>query len=242
MSRTRLILLGLLAAVAVSVIATASTSTPASASGSCSKVKTVPGYCVEGVPLENATAEVEGTNSGASILKGTVGTVASEVKCEKGKLTGTIEGVAAGTLGKSTATMTFEECKLVTPTNCELSAGSKTIETTELKDELELTGSGKRIEDKFEPKTGTTFASIGIEGKESSCVIAHVAEEKGFPVSGSQVCEIDTNNAEAETEATTHKMKCTNPAGLKIGGNKAEMTSEVSIKLKSGKKWSIKET
>ncbi len=70
MSRTRLILLGLLVVVAVSVVATASTSTPASALGSCSKVKTVPGYCVEGVPLENASAEVEGTNSGASMLKG----------------------------------------------------------------------------------------------------------------------------------------------------------------------------
>ncbi len=119
---------------------------------------------------------------------------------------------------------------------------TKTIETAELKDELELTGSAKRIEDKFEPKEGTTFAAIGIEGKESSCVIAHVGEEKQFAVSGSQMCEIDTNNAEAETEAITHKMKCNNPVGLKIGGNKAEMTSEVTIKLISGKKWSVKET
>jgi len=242
MSRTKLILLGLLAAVAVSVIATASTSTPASASGSCWAVATAPGYCVEGSPLVSSSAEVEGTNSGASILKGTVASVTSEVKCEKGKMTGTIEGGAAGAVGRSKATMTFEECKLVEPTNCKLSAGSKTIETTELKDELELTGSGKRIEDKFEPKTGTTFASIGIEGKESSCAIAHVAEEKGFPVSGSSVCEIGTSNTEAETEATTHKMKCTNPVGLKIGGNKAEITSEATVKLKSGKNWSVKET
>jgi hypothetical protein len=242
MSRTKLILLGLAALVVVSVVATASTSTPASASGSCSKVKTVPGYCIEGVPLESAAAEVEGTISGASILKGTVASVTAEVKCEKGKMTGTIEGGAAGTVGKSTGTMTFEECKLVTPTNCKLSAGSKTIETSELKDVLELTGSGKRIEDKFEPKEGTTFASIGIEGKESSCVIAHVAEEKGFPVSGSQVCEIDTSNTEAETEAATHKMKCTTSGGLAIGTNPAEMTSEAIVKLKSGKKWSIKET
>jgi hypothetical protein len=238
MSRTRLILLGLLAAVAVSVIATASTSTPASASGSCSKVKTVPGYCVEGAPLENAL-EVEGTNSGASILKGTVGTVASEIKCEKGKMTGTIEGGAAGTVGTSTSTMTFEECALVTPANCRLT--SKTIETVELKGEL--TGGGaKRIDDKSEPKEGTTFASIGFEGKESSCVIAHVGEEIRFKVSGSQVCEVDTNNAEAETEAISHKIKCTNPVGLKIGGNKAEITSEMTVKLKSGKKWSVKET
>jgi hypothetical protein len=240
MSRTRLILAGLLAAVAVSVVATASTSTPASASGSCSKVSTAPGYCVEGAPLVSSSAEVEGTNSGASILKGTVGSVTSEVKCEKGKLTGTIEGGAAGTVGKSKAIMTFEECKLITPTNCKLT--TKTIGTSELKDELELTGSAKRIEDKFEPKTGTTFASIGIEGKESSCVIAHVGEEIQFTVSGSQVCEVDTSNIEAETEATTHKMKCVAAGGLAIGTNPAEITSEATVKLKSAKKWSVKET
>jgi hypothetical protein len=224
----------------VSVIATASTSTPASASGSCSKVSTTPGYCVEGAPLVSASAEVAGTNNGASILKGTVGSVTSEAKCEKGKLTGTIEGGAAGTAGKSTAKMTFEECKLVTPANCKLT--TKTIGTAELKDELELTGSAKRIEDNFEPKEGTTFASIGIEGKESSCVIAHVGEEIKFTVSGSQVCEVDTSNTEAETEATTHKMKCVATGGLEIGTNPAEMTSEAVIKLKSGKKWSVKET
>ncbi len=78
MSRTKLILAGLLAAVAVSVVATASTSTPASASGSCSKVSTAPAYCVEGAPLVSSSAEVEGTNSGASILKGTV------ASCDRG--------------------------------------------------------------------------------------------------------------------------------------------------------------
>jgi hypothetical protein len=240
MSRTKLILAGLLVtAVAVGAVVSSSGAEPPGPP-SCVAVVTAPAYCISGSPLVSSSAEVEGTNSSASILKGTIGMVTSEVKCEKGKLTGTIEGGAAGNVGKSTATMTFEECKLVTPTNCELT--TKTIGTSELKDELELTGSGTRIEDRFEPKTGTTFASIGFEGKESSCVIAHVGEEIKFAVSGSQVCEIDTSNTEAETEATTHKMKCTNPVGLKIGGNKAEMTSEVNVKLKSGKKWSVKET
>jgi hypothetical protein len=238
MSRTRLILAGLLALLVVGVVASASTSTPASASGSCKSVGT-PGYCVEGAPLVSSSAEVEGTNSGASILKGTIGMVTSEVKCENGKMTGTIEGGAAGAVGTSTANMTFEECKLVTPTNCKLT--SKTIETVELKDEL--TGGGtKRIEDKFEPKEGTAFAGVTIEGKESSCVIAHVGEKKQFIVSGSQVCQVDTSNAEAETEATSHKLKCTATGGLKIGTNPAEITSEVSVKLTSGKKWSVKET
>ncbi len=68
----------------------------------CWKVTTAPAYCIAGSPLVNPSAEVEGTNIGASILKGTVASVTSEVKCEKGKLTGTIEDGAAGTVGKST--------------------------------------------------------------------------------------------------------------------------------------------
>jgi hypothetical protein len=238
MSRIRLILLGLLAvAVAVGVVASNSGAEPPPPTA-C-KTTGTPSYCIEGVALVNASAEIEGTNNGASILKGTVAMATSEVKCENGKMTGTIEGGAAGAVGTSTATMTLEECKLVEPTNCKLT--SKKIETVELKDELSGGGTN-RIDDKFEPKEGTTFASVGFEGKESSCAIAHVGEEVRFKVSGSQVCAIDTNNAEAETEAISHKLKCTNPVGLKIGGNKAEMTSEVSIKLKSGKTWSIKET
>jgi hypothetical protein len=238
MSRTRLILLGLLALVAVGVVATAT----ATATGSCMKVKAGPAYCVEGAPLENASAEVEGTN-GASVLKATISTVSSEVKCEKGKLAGTIEGGAAGTVGKSTATMTFEGCKLITPTNCKLTAAAATaIETTELKGELVVSGSAKRIEDKFEPKEGAAFAAIGIEGKEPSCLIAEVGRPKNFNVKGSQLCEVDTSNTIAETEAKTHNLICKNSGStLEVGGT-AEITSEATVKLTSGKKWSVKET
>jgi hypothetical protein len=236
MSKTRLIIAGLLVVLTGGVVASASAEPPPPTS--C-KAAGTPSYCVEGVALVSSSEEVEGTNSGASILKGTIGGVTSEVKCEKGKLTGLIEGGAVGTAGKSTAIMTLEECKLVTPTNCKLT--SKKIETAGLKGGL--TGGGaKRIEDKFEPKEGTMFTSFGIEGKESSCVIAHVGEEIGFAVSGSQVCEVDTSNTEAETEATTHKIKCVAAGGLEIGTNPAEITSEVIVKLKSGKKWSVKET
>ena len=92
MSRTRLILLGLLVVAAVSVVATASTSTPASASGSCSKVSTAPAYCVEGAPLASGTPEkFEGTNVGESVFKSTVGMVKTEIKCGTGKSKGTIE-------------------------------------------------------------------------------------------------------------------------------------------------------
>src|ERR1039458_5517289 len=240
MSRTRLILAGLLAVLAVSVVASASGTEPPKKCGG--KRNPTPTSCVEGLQLENSKGEpasesVEGTD-GTSMLKATVAGVTSEVECKGGKTTGSIKDGASGTVGKSRTVNTLEECKMLTPTNCKL-ASSK-IKTAELIGELKWTGT--RIEDKLAPEIG--FAIIGIEGKESSCVIAEVGRPKNFEVVGSQICEIDKTNAEAETEATTHKLVCKTSGGsLKIGENKAEMTSEATTtKLISGKKWSIKES
>jgi hypothetical protein len=243
MSRTRLILLGLLAVLAVSLVATAlATEPPAKCGG---KVEKVPDYCVSGFELENAKGEsisgkVESTN-GSSILKTTIASTTAEIKCEKGKSTGSIEDGVAGTMGKSKAKITFEGCKLLKPANCRLTLeDEKEIPTTELKGELALTAG--RVEDKLEPKEGAAFAGISIEGKEPSCVIAEVEKPETYNVTGSQLCEIDKANTEAETEAIAHKIICkTSGSGLKIGGNKAEMTNEATVKLISGKKWSVKE-
>jgi hypothetical protein len=241
MSRTRLILLGLLAAaVAVGMVVSSSGAEPPPPSGSCTAPGT-PSYCVAGTPLISATEKTESTSSGGAVLKATIAGVSSEIKCKKGKSKGTIEGGAAGTVGKSTATLVFEECEMVAPTNCKLNALDEgEIETSLLKGELVMTSG--RVEDKLESKTGI-FAPIEIEGKTSSCVIASVGRPKTFDVTGSQRCEVDSSNTEAETEATTHKLKCT-PAGgsLAIGTNTAEMTSEAAVKLTSGKNWSVKET
>jgi hypothetical protein len=245
MSRTRLILLGLLAVVAIGVVASASASEPPVKCGG--KVTATPNYCVAGFQLENAKGEavsekVVGTN-GESILRGTVASVTSEVKCGKGKSTGTIEDGASGTVGKSKATITFEECKLVKPTNCKLTATQEEeIETTPLKGELEL--SSGRVEDKIEPKGGA-FAGISIEGKESSCVIAEVGKPKTFNISGSQLCELDSSNTEAEAETATHKINCSASGGsLKIGGNLAEISDDATLELSGAKAhdaWSVKE-
>ncbi len=245
MSRTRLILLGLLAVVAIGVVASASASEPPVKCGG--KVTTTPNYCVTGYQLENAKGEavsekVVGTN-GESILRGTVASVTSEVKCGKGKSKGTIEDGAGGTVGKSKATITFEECKLVKPTNCKLTAAQEEeIETTELKGELKL-NSG-RIEDKLESKTGA-FAGISIEGVNNSCVIAEVGAPKTFNVTGSQLCELDSSNTAAEAETTTHKLNCSPSGGsLKIGGNLAEISDDATVELSGAKAhdaWSVKE-
>jgi len=227
-----------LAAFAVSVVASASAFEPPT---SCLKVTTTPAYCVAGVALVSASEKTEGTNSGESLLKATIGSVTSEVKCEKGKSKGTIEGGAAGTIGKSTGTTTFEKCKLLKPANCKLTEeDEKEIKTTLLKGELVMTAG--RVEDKLESKTGA-FAQIGIEGSNQSCVIAEVEKPVAYNITGSQLCEVGSSNADAETETEKHKIICTMAgSSLKIGTNPAEMSSETTVKLTSGKNWSVKET
>ncbi len=238
MSRTRLILLGLLAVVAVGAVI-ASTSGAEPPAGACTTVTSAPAYCVAGVPPASPE-KFEGTNVGEATLKATVSMVKTEIKCETGKSKGTIEDGAAGTVGKSAVTDTFEGCKLIKPTDCKLSvADEEEIKTSELKGELALNAG--RAEDKLESKTGV-FAPIGIEGKESSCVIAEVGIPKSFNVTGSQLCEVDSSNTAAETEAATNKIICKYAgSSLKVGG-KAEITSEATVKLTSGKNWSVKET
>jgi hypothetical protein len=246
MSRTRLILLGLLAVVAIGVVASASASEPPVKCGG--KVTTTPNYCVAGYQLENAKGEavsekVVGTN-GESILKATIASVSSEIKCEKGKSKGNIEDGSGGTVGKSTVTITFEGCKQIKPASCKLtSAGEKELKTTMLGGTLVLTSG--RLEDELEPKEGAAFAGISIEGKESSCVIAEVGKPKTFNITGSQRCELDSNNTEAETEAAAHKINCSPSGGsLKIGGNLAEMSDDATVELSGAKAhdaWSVKE-
>jgi hypothetical protein len=240
--RTRLVVASLLAALAVGVVASAlATEPPAKCGG---KVEKTPDYCVAGFELENAKGEpvsenVEGT-SGVSILKATVATVKTEIECKKGKSSGSIKDGAGGTVGKSKVLDTFEECKLLKPTNCKLTASNENkIETAELVGSLALTAG--RAEDKLEAPE-SAFVVVSIEGKENSCVIAEPEKPQTFSVTGSQLCEIDKANTEAETEALTHKIICkTSGSSLKIGGNPAEMTSESTVKLTSGKKWSVKE-
>jgi len=243
MTRTRLILLSLLAVLVVSVVASASTSTPASASGSCKSAGT-PGYCVEGVPLESASENAEGT-SGSAILKATIAGVTAEIKCASGKSTGTIEGGAAGAVGKSKTKITFETCKLLAPEHCKLTSAEETkIKTSELMGELQV--SGGKILDKLEPKPGGAFAGVSIEGETSSCVIGEVGKPETFNITGSQLCEVDSSKTEAETEAEKHKLICKASGGLKIGTNPAEITDEtMAVELGGAKAhdhWSVKET
>jgi hypothetical protein len=239
-----LILAALLAVLAVGVVASASGTEPPKKCGG--KVEKTPNYCVEGFQLENSKGEstsekAEGTDS-VSVFTTTVATVKTEVECKGGKTSGSIENGSGGTAGKSKITNTFENCKLLKPANCKLTAANESkIKTSELRGTLTLTSG--RIEDKLEPPSGAAFASISIEGVENSCVIAEPEKPKTFNITGFQLCETDKSNAEIETAAVTHKIICkTSGSGLELGTNGAEMTSEATLKLTSGKKWNVKES
>ena len=241
--RIRLIVAGLLGVLAVGVIASASAEPPPPSS--CMSVGT-PSYCIAGVPLVSASENVEGT-SGSAILKATIGGVTAEIKCASGKSAGFIEGGVAGAVGKSKTKITFETCKLLAPEHCKLTSAEETkIKTTELIGGLELTGG--KILDKLEPKSGSAFASIGIEGETTSCVIAEPAKPVIYNVTGSQLCEVDSSKTEAETEAEKHKLICkaSGSTNLRIGGNPVEISDETMAVELSGAKahghWSVKET
>ena len=242
MSRIRLILLGLLVvAVAVGVVASSSGAEPPPPTA-CKSVGT-PSYCIAGVALESASENVEGT-SGSAILKATIANTTAEIKCATGKATGSIEGGAAGTVGKSKTKITYETCKLLAPEHCKLTSAEETkIKTTELVGELQYTGG--KILDKLEPKSGAAFATIFIEGG-SLCGIGEVEKPEGFNITGSQLCEVDSGKTEAETEAEKHKLICKATSGLKIGSNPAEITDgTMAIELSGAKAhdhWSVKET
>lgn len=245
MSRNRLILAALLAVLAVGAIVSSSGAEPPPPT-SCMAVTTTPAYCIAGVPLVSASENTEGT-SGSAILKATIGGTTAEIKCASGKSTGTIEGGAAGTVGKSKTKITFETCKLLAPAHCKLTAAQETkIKTTELVGELALTGG--KILDKLEPKSGAAFATVSIEGESSLCGIAEVGKPVGFNITGSQLCEVGSSNTEAETEAEKHKLICkaSGSTNLAIGGNPAEITDETMVVELSGAKahnhWSVKET
>ena len=176
MSRTRLILLGLLAVVAVGGDRVG---VGGGTAGECSgKVTSDAGLLRRGSRRRRVLGKSRRHERGEAILKATVASVTTEIKCETGKSKGTIEDGAAGTVGKSKATITFEGCKLVKPTNCKLTAADeKEIKTTELKGELELNAG--RIEDKLEPKQAPLPGSAS-KAKNQSCVIAEVGKPKKF--------------------------------------------------------------
>jgi hypothetical protein len=239
-NRIRVLLVSLLAVFAVSAVASASASAhqymrctekplglgPKWDNDVCNTMTKPPAERRwEIVSVANGT-KVEGT-SGESILKSELDFVKLTIKCSKDTFSGDLDES-----GKSSHTViTYEGCALANPAGetCEVNA---TLPTNELKDEL-VTGSGSRLEDKFESE-GTHFIEIEIKQKSGK-----TCTPKGtYPITGSQTCEVDKTNAEAETLAADHKIICsTTGSKLKLGPEKATYEGTATVGLQGGGNW-----
>lgn len=174
-------------------------------------------------------AKVTGTSKAkaVSVLKSELDGVPISIVCQKNKVAGTLE-----VEGKSSSTkITYEECAIEGSwaKKCEVPS---TISTNSLKDQLSSSG---RIEDTFEPE-GTNFVEIeikAISGK--TCSIATT-----YPIKGSQTCEIDKSNTEAETLKEEHETICkTSGSNLKLGPESATYEGTDVVKLESGGYWAV---
>jgi len=170
--------------------------------------------------------KVKGT-SGVSKLSATALGVPITIECKQDKIAGEL-----GSGGSSTNTViTYEKCVLggAAEEDCKV---EKTLTTNKLKDQLTSSG---RIEDTFEPETGTKFITIAI-----SHTTGHECSIEGsYPITGSQKCEVDTSNSVAETLQAAHEVICdTSGSSLKLGGNAATYQGTAKINLDSpGGNW-----
>jgi len=153
----------------------------------------------------------------ASILNGTLSGVKTELKCTGLSGTGFMENkeTAGGEMfAHATGTLSYTGCTVVAPEpeKCKVKGG--TVTTTE------LTGSTEGLTEQanIKPATGTTFATITIEG----CGTAGL--NNAFPVTGSLKGKITG----ATITSTGSEVTAQNT--LKFGGQKAGLDGALTLK------------
>ena len=217
MSRTRLMILALLAAFAVSAIVL----TPALAEPKkCATGSTHWVFCYNNNE-EMSSQKVEGSG-GTAILASSLGGEA-KFECETSTLVAELES-----LGKGKGTLTLHKCKETKPEHCKLSAAEeKEIElaftmslSSEFKKEVPPegafagTGSGEEI------------YNLTIEHETSACVIP-VGKYK---ITGKQETELP----KAEESLAEHEIVAKKSlSNLKVGGNEASLSATDKVKMSS---------
>lgn len=217
MLRTRLIFLGLLALFVAGLIA----SNTAAASEHY--------YLVEGTEVGSSkTFEVEGS-SGTSKIEGVFGGTKAVVRCAKDTYSGKDEEA-----GKSKGSIEYKECKAFSEKETTELKACKVNEPITAKFTGKLIGKEESetqepVEEKLSPE-GTEFTKLEITEKEKE---VKCSEAGKLSLSGSQTCKLPTG----EEEKTEHEIECT-PSGsgkLKIGSEKASLTSTEKVKVKGDK-------
>lgn len=206
MSRVKLLMLGLLAALAVGAMASASASATDVCSGGTNLV-----FCNDAnQPLVGAA--VEGT-SGLSLLAGTLGGAEAKFDCNKDLFKATL-----GALGTFEGLILFEECKQLLPENCKL--------TAEDEQSIHAVFTGRQ-----ESTELATFT--GQEGGEKFALLevaagGGCAVPGGYEVTGKQMVDMPKGGESlAEHEVVALKRNST----LLLGKGKASFSSTAKVKL-----------
>jgi hypothetical protein len=217
MSRTKLMILALLAAFAVSAIVL----TPALAEPKkCATGSTHWVFCYNNNE-EMSSQKVEGSG-GKAVLASTIGGEA-KFECETSTLTADLES-----LGKGKGTITLHTCKETKPEHCRLTAAEET--------EIKLAFSESlSSEFKKEIPPEAAFAGTGsgeeiynltIEHETSACVIP----AGGYKITGKQETELP----KAEESLAEHEIVAKKSlSDLKVGGNEASLSATDKVKMSS---------
>jgi hypothetical protein len=217
MSRTRLMILALLAAFAVSAVVL----TPALAEPKkCATGSTHWVFCYNNNE-EMSSQKIEGSG-GKAVLAATIGTEA-KFECETSTLVAELES-----LGKGKGTLTLHKCKETMPEHCRLTAAEeKEIElpfTVSLSSEFKK---GVAPEAAF-AGTGANeeIYDLGIEHETSACVIS----AGNYRVTGKQGTELP----KAEESLAEHEIIAKKSlSDLKVGGNEASLSAADKVKMSS---------
>jgi hypothetical protein len=217
MSRTRLILMALLAAFVVSavVLAPAMAEPKKCATGSTHWV-----FCYNNnEEMSNQKAEGSG---GTAILASTIGGEA-KFECDSSTLAAELEAS-----GKGKGTITLHKCKETLPEHCRLTAA----EETEIKLPFAETLSseykkGVPPEAAFAgTQAGEEIYDLGIEHETSACPIP----TGSYAITGKQETELP----KAEESLTEHEIVAKKSlSDMKIGGNAASLSATDKVKMSS---------
>jgi hypothetical protein len=211
-SRTRLTLVGAVAAFAVTTITAAS----ASAAGQ---------WWVSGAKFsgtEEVTAHLRtGTKA---ILKATL-PGGEEIELESSKISGKKGDLFANNKDLAEE-ITFLETKVVKIVGCETpsSVVVKPVVT-------ELVVEGTKVFDLYTPKSGTEFTTINLTG---------CAGEGKYKMTGQTRCEIKEPEVEAVDKLCLFSAATAGEVGLKFGTEPATLTAEPEALLVKKQKWTAK--
>jgi len=216
MSKVKMIVTTLIAALAFTALAAASASA------------TTPGWMVGGTNLASGASEALATTAAVDqpgLLK--ISTV--EVECTGNTLNGTAPKIEGTNKGSATS-LEFTGCAAKSPCSLAGQNAGGVIGTLPITAEATLEGA-LAVVATFSPKTGTTFTTIAFTG--ASCSLSGVQ-----PVTGHAKVLAPTGQDERTLQLINAVVTAASDE-LKVGGSAAELKGSALLQLASGKTWSF---